>query len=151
MSRFLPGMQIKVVVPAHHANYCQQVGCFSVDILGTFDDNTMMGIGIDIHNCHFFWCEKQTQPSVFGPHWWSKVSKVGLSDNVRGTLKNHWCHHSKPTPSKSPQAMVGTWKDAREISGHCLATACDDTGNSATLGDSSTAWVDMCGLVIGDR
>ena len=54
MSRFLPGMQIKVVVPAHHANYCQQVGCFSVDILGTFDDNTMMGIGIDIHNCHFF-------------------------------------------------------------------------------------------------
>lgn len=41
-------------------------------------------------------------------------------------------------------AMVGTWKDAREISGHCLATACDDTGNSATLGDSSTAWVDMC-------
>ena len=54
MSRFLPGMQIKVVVPAHYANYCQQVGCFSVDILGTFDDNTMMGIGIDIHNCHFF-------------------------------------------------------------------------------------------------
>lgn len=40
--------------------------------------------------------------------------------------------------------MVGTWKDVREISGHCLATACDDTGNSATLGDSSTAWVEMC-------
>eukprot|EP00435_Cladocopium_sp_Y103_P023360 s182_g5.t1 len=33
------------------------------------------------------------------------------------------------------------------VSGHCLATACDDTGNSATLGGSSTAWVDMCKAV----
>eukprot|EP00435_Cladocopium_sp_Y103_P024768 s182_g6.t1 len=36
-------------------------------------------------------------------------------------------------------AMVGTWKDAREVSGHCLATACDDTGNSATLGGCGLA------------
>ena len=51
---------------------------------------------------------------------------------------NTWSHLES-------EAMVGTWKDAR-VSGHCLASACDDTGNSATLGDSSTEWVDMCGL-----
>ena len=51
---------------------------------------------------------------------------------------NTWSHLES-------EAMVGTWKDAR-VSGHCLASACDDTGNSATLGDSSTDWVDMCGL-----
>ena len=78
------------------------------------------------------------------------VQLLDYPDKGTPTIPNHWCHHSKP-PWKSPQAMVGTWKDVREISGHCLATACDDTGNSATLGDSSTAWVDMCGLVIGDR
>ena len=59
MSRFLLGMPIEVLVPAHHAN-CQQVGSFSVDIFGSFDDNTMILIGIDKCNCHFFWREKQT-------------------------------------------------------------------------------------------
>lgn len=38
--------------------------------------------------------------------------------------------------------MVGTWKDA--VAGSCLASACDDTGNSATLINGSTAYVDMC-------
>ena len=38
--------------------------------------------------------------------------------------------------------MVGTWKDA--AAGSCLASACDDTGNSATLINGSTAYVDMC-------
>jgi len=39
-------------------------------------------------------------------------------------------------------AMVGTWKDA--AAGSCLASACDDAGNSATLINGSTAYVDMC-------
>eukprot|EP00438_Fugacium_kawagutii_P027124 Skav225187 [mRNA] locus=scaffold3065:22022:31600:+ [translate_table: standard] len=39
-------------------------------------------------------------------------------------------------------AMVGTWKDAE--AGSCLATACSDDGNTATLGPSSMDFVDMC-------
>jgi len=37
-------------------------------------------------------------------------------------------------------AIVGEWKDAEG----CLATACDDTGNTNTLMSGSTAYVDMC-------
>lgn len=43
--------------------------------------------------------------------------------------------------------MVGTWKDA--AAGSCLASACDDAGNSATLINGSTAYVDMC--ILGSK
>jgi len=39
-------------------------------------------------------------------------------------------------------AMVGTWKDAPE--GSCLATACSDSGNTATMPAGSEEYVDMC-------
>ncbi|CAE7884673.1 unnamed protein product [Symbiodinium microadriaticum] len=39
-------------------------------------------------------------------------------------------------------AMVGTWKDAP--AGSCMASACSDTGNTATLLSGSTAYPDMC-------
>ena len=54
-----------------------------------------------------------------------------------------WCHMwAEKTSALGTEAMVGTWKDA--AAGSCLASACDDTGNSATLISGSTAYVDMC-------
>ncbi|CAE7916411.1 unnamed protein product, partial [Symbiodinium necroappetens] len=42
-------------------------------------------------------------------------------------------------------AMVGTWKDAP--AGSCMASACSDAGNTATLLSGSTAYPDMCKAV----